>query len=168
MSALQPGDTVLGMNLSHGGHLTHGHPLNFSGRMYKFVAYGVKKDDELIDYDELDRLAQRTQAKNDRSGRQRLLASHRFRADRQNRQNRRGFIFCGHGPHRRTGSSRRPPESRAACGLCFDHDPQNIARPTRWIGAVQDHFCQRNSTSSLFRVSKAGRWCIPLRPKRFA
>ncbi|HZC66949.1 MAG TPA: serine hydroxymethyltransferase [Candidatus Dormibacteraeota bacterium] len=58
MSTLQPGDTVLGMNLSHGGHLTHGHPLNFSGRMYKFVAYGVRKEDERIDYDEIDRLAQ--------------------------------------------------------------------------------------------------------------
>ena len=57
MSALQPGDTVLGMNLAHGGHLTHGHPLNFSGRMYKFVAYGVSKETELIDYDEVDRLA---------------------------------------------------------------------------------------------------------------
>src|ERR1700682_452994 len=58
MSALQPGDTVLGMNLAHGGHLTHGHPLKFSGRMYKFVSYGVKKEDERIDYEELDRLAQ--------------------------------------------------------------------------------------------------------------
>jgi glycine hydroxymethyltransferase len=57
MSALQPGDTVLGMNLSHGGHLTHGHPLNFSGRMYKFIAYGVQQDTEQIDYDEIDRLA---------------------------------------------------------------------------------------------------------------
>jgi len=57
MSALQPGDTVLGMNLSHGGHLTHGHPLNFSGRMYKFIAYGVRQDTEQIDYDEIDRLA---------------------------------------------------------------------------------------------------------------
>src|ERR1700688_4511818 len=57
MSALQPGDTVLGMNLAHGGHLTHGHPLNFSGRMYKFVPYGVKKDDERIDYQELEKLA---------------------------------------------------------------------------------------------------------------
>jgi len=57
MSTLQPGDTVLGMNLSHGGHLTHGHPLNFSGRMYKFVAYGVRKEDERIDYDEIERLA---------------------------------------------------------------------------------------------------------------
>src|SRR5579863_7124882 len=57
MAALQFGDTVLGMNLSHGGHLTHGHPLNFSGRMYKFVAYGVRQDTEQIDYDELGRLA---------------------------------------------------------------------------------------------------------------
>jgi glycine hydroxymethyltransferase len=57
MSTLKPGDTVLGMNLAHGGHLTHGHPLNFSGRMYKFVAYGVHKDDERIDYEEIEKLA---------------------------------------------------------------------------------------------------------------
>jgi len=57
MATLRPGDTVLGMNLSHGGHLTHGHPLNFSGRMYKFVAYGVRQDNEQIDYDEIERLA---------------------------------------------------------------------------------------------------------------
>src|SRR3954447_23887245 len=47
---LQPGDTILGMNLAHGGHLTHGHPLNFSGKLYKVVAYGVRKEDERIDY----------------------------------------------------------------------------------------------------------------------
>src|SRR3979411_1409418 len=58
MSTLQPGDTVLGMNLAHGGHLTHGHTLTFSWRMYKFVPYGVKKDDERIDYEELEKLAQ--------------------------------------------------------------------------------------------------------------
>jgi glycine hydroxymethyltransferase len=57
MAALQPGDTVLGMNLAHGGHLTHGHPLNFSGKMYKFVPYGVTKETETIDYDDLARLA---------------------------------------------------------------------------------------------------------------
>src|SRR5438876_243581 len=55
---LKPGDTVLGMNLSHGGHLTHGHPLNFSGKLYAIVPYGVRKDDERLDYDELDRLAE--------------------------------------------------------------------------------------------------------------
>jgi glycine hydroxymethyltransferase len=57
MTALQPGDTVLGMALAHGGHLTHGHPLNFSGKMYKFIEYGVTRDTETIDYDQLDRLA---------------------------------------------------------------------------------------------------------------
>src|SRR5437667_7014730 len=57
MTLLKPGDTVLGMNLAHGGHLTHGHPLNFSGKLYAIVPYGVRKDDERIDYDELERLA---------------------------------------------------------------------------------------------------------------
>jgi glycine hydroxymethyltransferase len=54
---LKPGDTVLGMNLAHGGHLTHGHPLNFSGKLYTIVPYGVNRDDERIDYAELERLA---------------------------------------------------------------------------------------------------------------
>jgi len=57
MAMLQPGDTVLGMALAHGGHLTHGHPLNFSGRMYKFVEYHVRRDTEQIDYEEIEQLA---------------------------------------------------------------------------------------------------------------
>jgi glycine hydroxymethyltransferase len=57
MTVLTPGDTVLGMDLSHGGHLTHGHPLNISGKLYKFVAYGVRKEDEILDYDALAKLA---------------------------------------------------------------------------------------------------------------
>lgn len=57
LTVLKPGDTVLGMNLSHGGHLTHGHPLNFSGKYYHIVPYGVHKDSEIIDYDGLASLA---------------------------------------------------------------------------------------------------------------
>ena len=57
LAALKPGDTILGMNLSHGGHLTHGHPLNFSGKYFNVVAYGVRKEDERIDYEELAALA---------------------------------------------------------------------------------------------------------------
>ena len=56
-AVLQPGDTILGLNLAHGGHLTHGHPLNFSGRTYKIVPYGVTRETETIDYDELERIA---------------------------------------------------------------------------------------------------------------
>src|SRR5258707_659362 len=58
LTLLKPGDIVLGMNLAHGGHLTHGHPLNFSGKLYTIVPYGVRKSDERIDYDELERLAE--------------------------------------------------------------------------------------------------------------
>lgn len=54
---LEPGDTVLGMNLAHGGHLTHGSPVNFSGKIYNFIPYGVKEDTGTIDYDEVERLA---------------------------------------------------------------------------------------------------------------
>jgi glycine hydroxymethyltransferase len=57
MTVVKPGETILGMNLSHGGHLTHGHPLNFSGRYFKVVPYGVRKDDERIDYDAMLALA---------------------------------------------------------------------------------------------------------------
>jgi glycine hydroxymethyltransferase len=57
MTVVKPGETILGMNLSHGGHLTHGHPLNFSGRYFKVVPYGVRKEDERIDYDEMAKLA---------------------------------------------------------------------------------------------------------------
>ena len=54
---LEPGDTVLGMDLSHGGHLTHGSPVNFSGKLFNFVSYGVSKETEVIDYDEVRRIA---------------------------------------------------------------------------------------------------------------
>ncbi|EES91473.1 serine hydroxymethyltransferase [Clostridium botulinum] len=57
LSVLEPGDTIMGMNLSHGGHLTHGSPVNFSGKLFKFVAYGVNKETELIDYHEIREIA---------------------------------------------------------------------------------------------------------------
>jgi glycine hydroxymethyltransferase len=60
---IQPGDTVLGLNLAHGGHLTHGHHLNFSGKTYKIVPYGVTKETETIDYDDLERLAEQERPK---------------------------------------------------------------------------------------------------------
>jgi glycine hydroxymethyltransferase len=63
LAVLKPGDTILGMNLAHGGHLTHGHPLNFSGQLYTIVPYGVRKDDERIDYEELERLAEERKPK---------------------------------------------------------------------------------------------------------
>ncbi|HVH89580.1 MAG TPA: serine hydroxymethyltransferase, partial [Terriglobales bacterium] len=62
-TVLQPGDTILGLDLAHGGHLTHGHKLNFSGKLYRVVSYGVRKDTETIDYDELEQIAIREKPK---------------------------------------------------------------------------------------------------------
>ena len=62
-AVLQPGDTILGLNLAHGGHLTHGHHLNFSGKVYRIVPYGVTKETETIDYDDLEKLAEKEHPK---------------------------------------------------------------------------------------------------------
>lgn len=62
-ACLQPGDTILGMDLSHGGHLTHGSPVNFSGKLFKVVFYGVNKETQTIDYDQVEKLAQEHQPK---------------------------------------------------------------------------------------------------------
>jgi glycine hydroxymethyltransferase len=63
MTLLNPGDCILGLDLAHGGHLTHGHKLNFSGKLYRIVGYQVRKDTETIDYDELEATAQREKPK---------------------------------------------------------------------------------------------------------
>jgi glycine hydroxymethyltransferase len=63
MAIIQPRDTILGLDLAHGGHLTHGHKLNFSGKLYRVASYGVRKDTEVIDYDELEQIAEREKPK---------------------------------------------------------------------------------------------------------
>ena len=82
MTLLKPGETVLGMNLAHGGHLTHGHPLNFSGKLYTIVPYGVRKEDERIDYEELGAACARAPAEDDHGRGERLSAGHRLPAIR--------------------------------------------------------------------------------------
>ncbi len=82
-AVLQPGDTIMGLNLAHGGHLTHGHQLNFSGKTYHVVAYNVRREDELIDFDELERLAREHKPKMIIAGASaypRILDFARFRA----------------------------------------------------------------------------------------
>ena len=121
LTLLKPGDTVLGMNLAHGGHLTHGHPLNFSGKLYNIVPYGVRKSDELIDYDEIDRLAEEHKPKMiivGASAYSRVINFARIRkaADRI------GAPIYRHGAHRRPGRGRCAPEPDPALGLRHDDD----------------------------------------------
>ena len=133
---LKPGDTVLGMNLAHGGHLTHGHPLNFSGKLYTIVPYGVRQVDERIDYDELDRLADEHKPKMiivGASAYPRVIDFARIRAaaDRigaavmTDMAHIAGLVAAG--VH---------PEPRAALRLRDDDDAQDAARAAGGHGAV--------------------------------
>ena len=128
---LKPGDTVLGMNLAHGGHLTHGHPLNFSGKLYTIVPYGVRQDDERIDYEELERLAHEHKPKMIIVGASAYPRVFDFeRIGRVGREiNSPVVTDMAHiaGPGRREG----PPEPGAAQRFRDDDDAQDVAR-TAW------------------------------------
>ena len=106
LTVLKPGDTVMGMNLSHGGHLTHGHPLNFSGKYYNIVPYGVRKDTETIDYDELERLARQNKPKLIVVGASAYPRTIDFERICEDRTGSRSPDDGRYGAHRRTG--RRP------------------------------------------------------------
>jgi hypothetical protein len=114
LAVLEIGDRILGMNLAHGGHLTHGSPVNFSGKWFDVHAYGVRREDERIDYDALAEQARRGAPEDDRRRRQRLSADHRLRAHGQDRA-RRSTRCCWSTWRTSRGSSRRvftPARSR--------------------------------------------------------
>ena len=113
-AVLEVGDTILAMNLDHGGHLTHGSPVNFSGKLYKIVPYGVRQDTEQIDYDEVRAARARAPAEADPVRHHRLLARARLRrVPRDRRRGRRGALRR-HRAHRGTGRGGRAPDARSA------------------------------------------------------
>ncbi len=114
LAAIQYGDQILGMNLSHGGHLTHGHPLNFSGISYKVADYGVSRETEQIDYDELQKIAEEHKPKLIVCGASAYPRIIDFRTHRRDRQQRRCAHVCRHRAHRRTGRRRTSSFARAA------------------------------------------------------
>ena len=130
-AAVKPGDTVLGMNLAHGGHLTHGHPLNYSGQLYRIVPYGVRPDDERIDYEELERLAHAHKPKMivvGASAYPRIIDFARIHARGAGRRLHRDG---GHGAHRGARGHRAPPQPRALRRLRHLHHPQDASRAPR-------------------------------------
>ncbi len=102
MAICKPGDKILGMSLAHGGHLTHGHPLNFSGKMYEVHSYGVRADTELLDYDEIARLAD---------------------------QHRPRLVVCGASAYPRIWDYRRIAEIARSVDACFLADIAHVAGP---------------------------------------
>jgi glycine hydroxymethyltransferase len=114
-AVIQADDTILGLDLAHGGHLTHGHRLSFSGKLYRPTFYHVRRDTELIDYDELEEIALREKPKVIIGG---GSAYPRFW----------DFARIRHGAHRRPGGGRRSPLARAPRAHHHHHHPQDPAR----------------------------------------
>ncbi len=128
-AVLSPGDNIMGLNLAHGGHLTHGHQLNFSGKTYQVIPYSVRKEDERIDYDELARLAQEHKPRMIIAGASaypRILDFARFRQIADSR----GRHFPGrYGAHLRPGRRRTASQPVPVCRYRHLHHAQDAARP---------------------------------------
>ena len=154
---LKPGDTVLGMNLAHGGHLTHGHPLNFSGKLYTIVPYGVRKDDERIDYDEIERLAHEHKPKMIMVGASAYPRVIDFARIADGRQGGRRAGRHRHGAHRR--ARRRQGASEPGAALRFRDAPRRTrrcaARAAAWCCAARS--TPRISTARCSPASRAAR-----------
>ena len=131
LALLEPGDTVLGMRLDQGGHLTHGSPVNFSGRLYNFVAYGVDDEHETLDYDALRGRRQRAPPEDDRGRRHGVPADHRLRRVPGDRRRRRRAPARRRRAHRRAHRRRRAPVADPPRRRRDVHDPQDAARPSR-------------------------------------
>ena len=166
-AVLQPGDTILGLNLAHGGHLTHGHHLNFSGKTYRIVPYGVTKETETIDYDDLEKLAERAAAEADHRRRQRVSAHHRFRAHAPDRGQSWRALPGRHGAFRGIGCGRSASFAGAARAHCHFDYAQDFARTALRHDSFQAEFA-RPSTKWFFPECKAGHWCTSSPRKRFA
>ena len=126
LALIKPGDTVLGMSLAAGGHLTHGAPPNLSGKWFNAVQYGVRKDDNRIDYDEVERLGQGAQAGADHRRRLCLSAHHRLPALPRHRRFRRRLSHGRHGAFRR--ARRRRARIRARCRTPMSSPPRRTRR----------------------------------------
>ena len=126
---LQPGDTVLSMNLAHGGHLSHGSPVNISGKYFHIVPYGVADGTEIIDYDQVLAIARECQSQADHGRGQRLSPDHRLRQIPGDRRRGGRLSHGGHGPYRGAGGRRRPSLPHPLRRRGDHHHPQDPAGP---------------------------------------
>ena len=158
LAMLKPGDTVLGMSLAHGGHLTHGHPLNFSGKLYNIVSYGVRKDDERIDYDELAAKAREHKPKLIIVGRERLSrASSTSRASRRWPRKSGALVLTDMAHIAGLVAAGVHPSPVPLLGLRHDDDAQDAARPARRPRPVQGGAREGRSTGPCSRACRAAR-----------
>ena len=166
-AVLQPGDTILGLNLAHGGHLTHGHHLNFSGKTYKIVPYGVTRESETIDYDELEKLAEKERPKliiGGGSAYPRIIDFARMRqiADKV------GALYLvdmAHFAGLVAGGAHPSPVPHAQIVTSTTH--KTLRGPRSGMILSKAEFAQAID-KVVFRACRAGRWCTSSRRRQFA
>ena len=158
MARLQPGDTVLGMSLAHGGHLTHGTKVSFSGKLYNAVAYGVRRDTELIDFDRGARAGARAPAQADRRRRQRVSAHDGVRAVPRDRRRGRRDVAGRFRARRRTGcdADLHPSPVPLADFVDVDH-AQDAARSARRLRSLHREVGAAGRQDACSPASKAAR-----------
>ena len=137
LALLQPGDTFMGLDLNSGGHLTHGSPVNMSGKWFKVVSYGVRKDDHLLDMDEVERLAHEHKPKLILAGGTAYSRVWDWAALPRDRRRGRRLSDGRHGAYRRPGRRRRASVAAAARPCRHHHHAQIAARPARRHDPVQ-------------------------------
>ena len=131
MALLQPGDTFMGLDLAAGGHLTHGSPVNMSGKWFKVVSYGVRQDDQRLDMDEVERLAHEHKPKLIIAGGSAYARALGFRQVPRDRRRGRRLLHGRHGAFRRARGGRRASLAVSARPRRDHDDAQDAARPAR-------------------------------------
>ncbi len=175
-AVLQPGDTILGLDLAHGGHLTHGHKLSFSGKLYRPTFYTVRRDTEVIDYDELEAIALREKPKAIIGGASAYPRLWDFERMRQIADKVGAMYIFGHGPHRRPGGRGRASFARPACphhhvdnpqNCCAAREPRRSSCAERTTRSAKSRIkpSARLSTKPCFPGSRADRWCTSSPPR---
>ena len=127
-ASIEPGDTVMGLGLDHGGHLTHGSPVSFSAKLYNFVSYSVDRELETIDYDEVERQAIESRPKLIVTGATAYTRTIDFASFPADSRRCRRETHGGHGPYRRTSGRRRTSLSHRRGPDRYIHHPQNAPR----------------------------------------
>ena len=159
LALLEPGDKVMGMRLDQGGHLTHGSPVNFSGRLYDFVAYGVDDETETLDYDAIRDLAVRERPEADHRRRHRVPADHRLRGVPRDRRRGRRAAPRRRRAHRRPHRRRRAPVAGAVRRRRHVHHAQDAARPARRLHPVPRASTRPRSTRRCSPGCRVARSC---------
>jgi glycine hydroxymethyltransferase len=156
LALLEPGDTILGMDLSHGGHLTHGSPVNVSGKWFKVVQYGVSRETEQLDFDQIRSLALEHRPKLIICGYSAYPRTYRLRKVSRDRRRSRCLPAGRHRPHRRTGGSGPAPQPPAPLRRGHHHHPQDPARPRGGLILTRDPELGKKFDKAVFPGSQGG------------